>query len=452
MTMFRLKVLTLLIIGFAQISFAQIQPKDSMEAYNYWAQRGVIEAVYAYMEDYVSNEANNVSEDEITGQKQYYHKFINKIDTKESLPSFVEISLFLKDNSWKRTDKQILLKLKEKIDKNHPLDNSFFNFYNGRNLNAKSELILSKYEESLKVFKKKEENVEAQVSQVNEEIDAITDDAETNKEKSKEEKLANQEEGSSNIPIRILDIILIVLCVFLIGLLFGSWLIYRLSKKRIYSILKMEKNNYLNEYSDNKKKSIFKYIGIIYVLRDRKNLHKQEKEIINNKHETLQLELINQKKINKQLFEENISLGKKLENKNIDNKSNNSEEIFDQPEVTVTEKAENQTKHTKKFFTMPNYDGSFNISNGDDNNDGKKNYVIIYEELSNQGELIYLPSDRDQRSINRFEAILKPVCDIINIANTDSATSIELLESGKVSLVIDKWVVDLDNKVKIKLN
>ncbi|NLY14681.1 MAG: hypothetical protein GXZ10_13830, partial [Gammaproteobacteria bacterium] len=181
-------------------------------------------------------------------------------------------------------------------------------------------------------------------------------------------------------------------------------------------------------------------------------LHKQEKEIINNKHETLQLELINQKKINKQLFEENISLGKKLENKNIDNKSNNSEEIFDQPEVTVTEKAVNQTMYTKKFFTMPNYDGSFNISNGDDNNDGKKNYVIIYEELSNQGELIYLPSDRDQRSINRFEAILKPVCDIINIANTDSATSIELLESGKVSLVIDKWVVDLDNKVKIKLN
>ena len=118
----------------------------------------------------------------------------------------------------------------------------------------------------------------------------------------------------------------------------------------------------------------------------------------------------------------------------------------------MTETAENQTKHTKKFFTMPNYDGSFNISNGDDNNDGKKNYVIIYEELSNQGELIYLPSDRDQRSINRFEAILKPVCDIINIANTDSATSIELLESGKVSLVIDKWVVDLDNKVKIKLN
>ncbi len=67
-------------------------------------------------------------------------------------------------------------------------------------------------------------------------------------------------------------------------------------------------------------------------------------------------------------------------------------------------------------------------------------------------ELKYLPSDRDQRSINRFEAILKPVCDIMNIANRESATSIELLESGKVSLVIDKWVVDLDNKVKIKLN
>ncbi len=472
--MFRLKVLTLLIFGFAQISFAQNQlVKDSTEAYKYWAQRGVIEAVYAYMEDYIETvDDKTVNKAEITAKKDFHDKFIKNIESKDFLPDLNQIEDFLNNNSWKGTKNKVFTPLKKNMDKSTPLEQDFFNCTKPgedipvttipghankcRNWNATTNEIINKYNKALKTLEKKASNKfeykgVLKVSQDDEGIDVITNDA----EKYKEEKLATQEEESSNILIRILGIILIALCVFLIGLLFGSWLIYRLSKKRIYSILKMEKNNYLNEYSYNSKKSIFKYIGIIYVLRDRKNLHKQEKEIINNKYETLQLKLINQKKKNKQLLEENISLGKKLENKNIDNKSNNSEEIFEQPEVTVTEKAENQIKHTKytkKFFTMPNYDGSFNISNGDDNNDGKKNYVIIYEELSNQGELKYLPSDRDQRSINRFEAILKPVCDIMNIANTESATSIELLESGKVSLVIDKWVVDLDNKVKIKLN
>lgn len=454
MRRFRLKVIILVLIGFAQMTFAQTQFRDSTEAYEYWAQRGVIEAVYAYMEDYIETvDDKTVNKAEITAKKDFYDKFIKNIESKDFLPDLNQIEYFLNNNSWKGTKNKVFTPLKKNMDKSTPLEQDFFNCTKPgedkpvttipghankcRNWNATTNEIIDKYNKALKTLEKKASNK--------------TDDAETYKV----EKLANQEEESSNILIRILGIILIALCVFLIGLLFGSWLIYRLSKKRIYSILKMEKNSYLNEYSYNNKKSIFKYIGIIYVLRDRKNLHKQEKEIINNKYETLQLELINQKKINKQLLEEKISLGKKLENKNIDNKSNNSVEIFEQPEVTVTEKAENQTKHTKytkKFFTMPNYDGSFNISNGDDNNDGKKNYVIIYEELSNQGELMYLPSDRDQRSINRFEAILKPVCDIINITNTDSATSIELLESGKVSLVIDRWVVDLDNKVKIKLN
>ena len=210
----------------------------------------------------------------------------------------------------------------------------------------------------------------------------------------------------------------------------------------------MKRNIYLNQYSFNNKRFAFKYIEIVHILRDRKNLHKEENENIKKKLATLQDELEKQKKENKQLLEENISLGEELENKNIDNKSNISEEKTAHQEVMVTEKPE---KHINKYFSMPNNDGSFNISNGDDVNDGKKYYKIKYEEASNQGELFYLSSDRDQKSINRLEALLKPVCDIENISNADKATSIELIKSGKVSLIDDKWVIDTNNKVKIKI-
>ena len=39
----------IILTGFVQVSLAQIQFKDSTEAYNYWAKRGIIEATYAYI-------------------------------------------------------------------------------------------------------------------------------------------------------------------------------------------------------------------------------------------------------------------------------------------------------------------------------------------------------------------------------------------------------------------
>ena len=466
MRRFRLKVIILVLIGFAQMTFAQTQFRDSTEAYEYWAQRGVIEAVYAFMEDYIETvDDKTVNKAEITAKKDFYDKFIKNIESKDSLPDLNQIEDFLNNNSWKGTKNKVFTPLKKNIDKSTPLEQDFFNCTKPgedipvttipghankcRNWNATTNDVIDKYNKALKTLEKKTSNKFENIGVLNvpqddEGIDAITDDAETDKE----ERIANQEEGSSNILIRILGIILIALCVFLIGLLFGSWLIYRLSKKRIYSILKMEKNNYLNEYSYNNKRFAFKYIEIVHILRDRKNLHKEENENIKKKLATLQDELEKQKKENKQLLEENISLGEELENKNIDNKSNISEEKTAHQEVMVTEKPE---KHINKYFSMPNNDGSFNISNGDDVNDGKKYYKIKYEEASNQGELFYLSSDRDQKSINRLEALLKPVCDIENISNADKATSIELIKSGKVSLIDDKWVIDTNNKVKIKI-
>jgi len=125
-------------------------------------------------------------------------------------------------------------------------------------------------------------------------------------------------------------------------------------------------------------------------------------------------------------------------------------------------KKETQTKHIIKaktstasrkkiFFSMPENDGRFIVNNGEPSNDGRKYFRIEYIEGSETGELYYISGDRDKRVINRLESYLKPVCDIDNIINADSATSIEFKTPGKVSLRNDSWVIDSNNKAQIKL-
>ena len=50
------KIISLMIIllGIVQTTFAHPEFKDDNEVYNYWAKRGIIEAIYAYMQDYKS--------------------------------------------------------------------------------------------------------------------------------------------------------------------------------------------------------------------------------------------------------------------------------------------------------------------------------------------------------------------------------------------------------------
>lgn len=103
------------------------------------------------------------------------------------------------------------------------------------------------------------------------------------------------------------------------------------------------------------------------------------------------------------------------------------------------------------YFSMPSSDGSFQISHGATSNDGKKYFRIEFEESSTEGMLFYITGDRDQRAINRLESYLKPVCIIKNITNAGTASKIKLIQSGKVSRVNDRWIIDVNNKTKIEL-
>jgi hypothetical protein len=103
------------------------------------------------------------------------------------------------------------------------------------------------------------------------------------------------------------------------------------------------------------------------------------------------------------------------------------------------------------YFSIPENDGRFIIEKGEQINDGSKYYKIEHRNNSDEGSLFYINSNQDKRAINRLDSYLKPVCDVDNIINAESASKIEVLKYGKVIKIADSWVIDTNHKVKIKL-
>ena len=129
-------VLIFIMIGFVQSSLAQRESKKS--TYNRWAKRGIIEVVYAYMQDTDSI----VGDPEKEGRKLYKKTFIDTNST-----SLDSISIFLKNNNWKETEERIFQPLLYNYKKGNPLDSVFFVSLppKGNQWNIKVKEILSRY-------------------------------------------------------------------------------------------------------------------------------------------------------------------------------------------------------------------------------------------------------------------------------------------------------------------
>lgn len=457
----------LLIVGFVQMSFAQIHLKDSTEAYNYWAKRGVIEAVYAYMQDYKTVKGSLNSKEEL-GKNDFENNFISNIEDdniSEINTKLNSISTFLTNSKydWKGCEKTIFQPLQKQLDissdlkslfdtkrkdKNEndiPID--FIGDVKGNNINRSEHWsstrnrIVNEYEKTLSEFKKVNPN--------NSSVENPEPINYENPVSQSEERIQNV---SPNRQKKIIPwkVFLIYGSLVFIGFIVGGLLLFLITKNKIKSIVEGKYYDYLNAH-ENDSRFLFGYLSVVSFLQKRKifyeNKTKSNKDIgfdtANLERKVSQLE--REKQV---LLDENIELGKKIE---LLQPKKQSFEPEKNSVKTTSSNSQPQRQLTKAYFSMPGGDGSFQISNGEPSNDGKKYFRIEFEESSNRGELFYMPSERDQKAINRLESFLKPVCDIENISNASTATKIELIQSGKVSLINDSWVIDTNNKIKIKL-
>lgn len=421
---------------------AQTNLNDSSEVYHYWAHRGIIEMVFAYMNDYIEAVGETKAISETEGKDKYEHEFISVIDDKK-LPDFETVSTFLKSNSWSGAEKKLFQPLVQNYKNSVKLNSSFFDtkkpgssdlvtVISGRtnkkvNWENRGKEIIDNYEKEL--------------------ADLLTTDLNSNEKQgtqvnpTDEEKKESQKQLSNSIPNWINRLISPML--FVLGMSIGGWFVFSISKRKIYSILKVEKKEYLDDLKYIDANFTFKYIGLVSRLRERKEHYKTESEKINK------IKLNSLKEQIRILQKENAEL------KQIQKRSDSDiEEIHPLPQKENTREWDinHQEKIIRKlFFSMPENDGRFIIDNGDPSNDGRKYYKIEYLETSEEGELYFISSDRDKRAINRLESYLKPACDIENIINSESATRIDFISPGRVILINNSWVIDSDRKVKIQL-
>ncbi|KAA6338481.1 hypothetical protein EZS27_013520 [termite gut metagenome] len=269
--------------------------KDSTDVYDYWTKRGIIEIVYACMQDYVAISPNNP---EKQGMEEYKIKYIDGLDSLKKIDTdFESLSSFLKNNNWVGVASKQLIPLIEKYQKRDNLDENFFSITTQNNnnncwKNTKAN-VLKKYNEGLTQIvnnKKKEEDPGAKAKL---EIKGKPTDTK-------------------------------IIYYFLGGLVIGIILTYSYLRKETYSFL------YKKTCTEESKDRLIIQLKAEY------------KELFN--------ENISLRKEKEELLNENISLGEKIENFKSQSINNNVNPKPDTQEI-VNQKF--------IYFDIPKTDGSF---------------------------------------------------------------------------------------------
>ena len=418
---FKLFALSVFLLIKCNFLFAQKDLTDSAKTYEYWSKRGVIEVVYAYMDDYITTVTDSLlpkekikdCTKEKNGLKEYEKQFIlplGKIGINELSSKLNEVSSFLKNNNWSGAEKNVLHPLLIYLNEKNKLNNDFFSTlkpagdekstvipgYSNKmnNWNKTVEKILSGYNDDLKKFGSKQEAANVTMG------DSV-------------EQPILQGNGEPGKPSKVNSINWLVLSLtgilsFVLGVIIS------------FFFLQSKLNSSFDE-NDSLKRKISEYEkNEIYLKRKVTELEKTVTHPNNSKSETTESkELSSKPEYHPKSIEWDIS--KEAGNKSI------------------------------SYFSIPENDGRFIIEKGEQTNDGSKYYRIEHRNNSDEGVLFYISGNQDKRAINRLDSYLKPVCDIENIINAESASKIEVLRNGKVIKIADSWVIDTNHKVKIKL-
>lgn len=403
--------------------------KDKTEAYNYLAKRGIIEMVYAYMQDYVATVDTNKISKENKAAKDYRSKFIANFDRKDNSvieKDFDSIIQFLKGNNWAGTAKKLCNPLIENYNQNKLIDEQFFSnsssYNNNKIWNKKKKYILESYGDELNRLEKKPEK----------------------KEKSDSHRTPAEDDNPKIMKKDSIDLIFIFLYL-ICGLFVGSFSIYLYSKLRIYSILSGEKSRYVDDLRNSHERYLFKYIGLFAILKKSKDEYKSKSkdDDFHTQIGQLNRQISELNVRNTKLLNENIELGEIIERykgENIEPKS-----------IQAAKKDGDVLTSNAIYFTIPESDGSFRIANGKNIKEMDCFYKIEVDKSNQKGKLFFISSDFDSRALDNIDYYLNPVCEIENISNRTQAKRINVINNGIVVLTGENWKIDTNNKLKIRL-
>lgn len=427
-----LKVFVISIILLVKCSFlfAQNEFSDSAKTYEYWTKRGIIEILYAYMDDYITTVTDSSlpkgkrkdCTKERNGLQAYKKQFIPQVNEVE----FDTLSAFLVSNNWSGAEKNVLQPLISNYKAKKTLNSDFFTTikptgneksivipgYSNKmiNWNKTVSRILSDYK---KKFKGNEGKITSGTSNITETTSG--------------EGLNSPVPKSPNWKI--------VLLIGFLSFLIGMFITFFIIKSRIYYLLDDDRETYKNSVH----RGLFSFLSMVSLLKKRKDDYKNKVIELSSKIENLE----------KKSKSENDTASKTIiDNVDTEKLKINTDDSVKSIEWDISKEAGNKSI---SYFSIPENDGRFIIEKGEQTNDGSKYYKIISRTVSDEGDLFYISGTQDKRAINRLDSYLKPVCDIDNIINAENASKIEVLKNGKVIKIADSWVIDPNHKVKIKL-
>ncbi|MDD2474411.1 MAG: hypothetical protein PHI32_00690 [Dysgonamonadaceae bacterium] len=273
----RVHFIAIILFGLINPLMANPVIKDSTEAYQYWAQRGIIEIVHAHMSDYINTVGVAKSTEENVTRKDYKLKFINNING-DTLSNLSDISQFLKTNKWGGVERNLLQPLIINLQNKHPLDADFFEVKNPETNQLVTD-ITGQNNERINWNKKKVEILDGYKKELINLANLKNVSAENLYTFDDDPKLFVSTKQS-----------LILLLIFICGGIIGGWIVFYFSKRRIYSILEEERVYYLDYPPLKTEKSIFHYITLFHVLKRRKDSYKNHSRTLKNQMDNMELE------------------------------------------------------------------------------------------------------------------------------------------------------------------
>jgi len=422
MRYFKIFALSVFFLIKCNFLFAQKDLTDSAKTYEYWSKRGIIEVVYAYMNDYITTVTDSsLPKEKIkdctkekTGFKEYEKKFVSPLDSwkVEVIPSKLnELSVYLKNNNWVDAENNVLQPLISNLNSKKPLNHDFFSTLKP----TESSTVIPGYTNKMNNW---EITVERIISEYNDALKEFSSNREppivTKTDIVKTKKLDNRAtiKTEKNNSINWFVLLLTGILSFVIG----GIIAFSFFRTKLISIF---------DENDSLERKIKEY-------KNKEKFHIRRIE-----------------ELEKKIPPPNKSNIKPIrENTETEILSDKAEYLDKSIEWDLSKEGGNKSV---SYFSIPEYDGRFIIDKGEQTNDGSKYYKIEYLNNSDEGDLFYISGIQDKRAINRLDSYLKTVCDIDDIMNADNAVKIELIKSGKVIRIGESWVIDPAQMVKIKL-
>jgi len=440
---FKIFVLLVFFLIKCNFLFAQKDLSDSTKAYEYWSKRGVIEVVYAYMNDYITTVTDaSLPKEKIkdctkekNGLNEYEKQFVSPLENlgiNELTSNFNEVSAFLISNNWPGAEKNLLQPLIKNLGEKKALNNDFFSTLKPTG-NEKSTFIPG-YSNEMKYWN---EAIKKIISRYNEDLAKLNPKKTTDSLSSGASYPTKTSDVNEvpDLPVPENHNWIFVSFISFFSFLTGIFICYFMIKSSIYYLLDDDKKTYKKTVS----KGLFSLLSMIRLLKKRKDEYKNKVAELERKIE----------KLEKISAPENDSISKTSRD-SIDTEKSKVNVVNSSKSIEWDLSKEGGNK-SASYFSIPENDGRFIIDKGEQTNDGSKYYRIECRTNSDEGDLIYISGTQDKRAINRLDSYLKPVCDIDNIINAESASKIEVLKNGKVIKISDSWLIDTNHKVKIKL-